>query len=136
MVEPVVIGVGENKWVKDANTKMLTLNASIGTSNAQSAKDGATPYQVPVGKKFICLSFATSAFSSGTAGQEAGFYIYDDTVQDAGTGTLFFQTHAGAYSNNQTFEIYYEIPAGHYVTLLNGSFAVSKLVVVGVETDV
>jgi len=57
MVEPVTIGYGVNKWLKDADTKVLALYDQNGSSthSMHSSSDGLA-YQVPVGKKFIILS--------------------------------------------------------------------------------
>ena len=53
MAEPVLIGFEQQKFIKDTNTKMV----SLWTEQAayDSCKNSAGDYQVPVGKKFIVL---------------------------------------------------------------------------------
>ena len=56
MAEPIIIGSGVCKWVKDANTKMITLQGAVsGTSFDLLEGSGRTTYQVPAGKKLIIV---------------------------------------------------------------------------------
>ena len=57
MTEPATLGT-HAKWLKDANTKMISLynEESVTTHTALKECSTNTNYQVPVGKKFVLLN--------------------------------------------------------------------------------
>ena len=57
MGDPITIGYGQNKWVKDANTKIVTLAqiSPAGTAQTLPNVETGAAYTVPVGKKYTVL---------------------------------------------------------------------------------
>ncbi len=142
MTEPVVIGFGQLKWVKDANTKMVALAATTSFTNTgydleESAAGAAgTTYTVPVGKQFIMLWFRP--VMNGASVKE-GFYLNeryggsnyrkcaygmnaqaDDPVLDKSDIQCYFPFQAGSTVNVNT-----------YTASMNMTFFA-----LGIETDV
>lgn len=141
MTEPVTIGIGPNKWIKDTNTKMITLNRSL--ANTTSAVQlNAVDYQVPVGKKFVILSISLGGYQQYFGA--VGVNIYKGATAGATTtllatltaswGQHTYATGAGNGGNN--IECYIEVEAGQYVncSIVNGSYC--NAVLTGVETNV
>ena len=70
MAEPVVIGFGVNKWVKDTDTKMIYLSNTSAINNTgqdmETAAAGAalSGYTIPVGKKFVLLRVQVMVYST------------------------------------------------------------------------
>lgn len=109
MVEPVTIGYGVNKWLKDADTKVISLfnNSDFGTKSLFSAETGLV-YLTPVGKKLIILSI-------NFQGDLQTLY-YDTVINTAGT-LLFVSEGANADPRTMpTLPCWLEIPASNYVT--------------------
>ena len=79
MTDPVTLGYGNNKWLFDANTEMITLSNSksaIGTYDMYSGYTGAwASFVVPAGKKFIALKIQLNVNeSSGSPGTGLTFW--------------------------------------------------------------
>ena len=139
MAEPVTIGIGANKWVKDSNTKMITLNRTSSAGAAAMKLDGVN-YQVPTGKKFVILSVSTGGWQQ-YAGL-VGATIYKGSTAGATTTELVsvvsswsnhtYDISAGNGGNN--IQCYIEVEAGQFVNASNLSTGGSA-VVTGVETD-
>jgi hypothetical protein len=155
MTEPVTIGIGATKWVKDSNTKMMTLNMPSTTGTLSLHDDTGVDYQVPVGKKFIILKILTgggwAAGYTPDSSREDQFVgrVYTNTTTDSTTGAvLVFQNNGGqnkhfkpnsttaisATNSASDFEVYLEVAAGKYIVGNTTSYV--SINVTGVETDV
>lgn len=147
MTEPVVIGFGTCKWVKDANTQMKTIMfpAGSGTFSCHDTATGAN-YQVPVGKKFIILNIATGQGRPNIVQTNSTAVYYGPNV-DSITGAtkvsdnVSAQSHynfAAAVANGatqaQNMPVYTEVSAGNYITIV-GSLS-SSCLILGIETNV
>lgn len=141
MAEPVTIGYGANKWIKESNTQMITLYTPAPQGTYSMHKSGTTTdYQVPAGKKFILLNISAGV---GRNGSNTNIYMefYQNTVTDSTVGA-FMVAHARAGVNsggsagiqNQNMPTYVEIPAGNYVVSRMEHHAVATCI--GIETDV
>jgi len=118
MADPVIIGFGQVKFVKDANTKMIWL-VSTGTNQFQEQTGTSkSNYTVPVGKRFIALHFSSFANSA----QQSGIFIDGSTL----IWESFDQTRG------VSFPCYWEIPAGSY---FDQQYNGSECTILGVETD-
>jgi hypothetical protein len=153
MAEPLTIGIGSNKWVKDANTKMMTLHGASSSGTLSMHDDTGVDYQVPVGKKFIILSIQShSGGQYSTGGSTTALTsttISKSTVTDtAGTPVYTVQSlimrtaNSGqgmAYSQpSRNVETYIEIPASNYIVSGNPAYVYygHQIGITGVETDV
>jgi hypothetical protein len=153
MTEPVTIGIGSNKWVKEAATKMITLHfpSSSGTLSLHDNTD--TNYQVPVGKKFIILQVCTSGGSNYTGNSAAtggNYELWDSTVADTASGNIILvnsnwinrtYSNYASYSATSTgfaspIDTYIEVVATHYITANIVSSNSVSINITGVETDV
>lgn len=116
MADPVVVGYGQNKWVKDANTRMLTLYTD-GTAYRSSYLSGST-YQVPAGKKTVVLYVRWTRNSSNINTP----ILWDQTVADSATGThrMYGATVTGL---QMECDCYVEFAENHYI----GQWGISDL---------
>ena len=140
MAEPVVIGYGQNKWIKDADTKMVYLadstainstGVSMSTAPAGSA---LSVYTVPAGKRYILLLINCAVYS---ATAKEGFQLY--------AGTTLAKTHEKMeYAlNNSTdenemraIETYIEFEAGERLNMYwFGGTGSMHSTMLGVETN-
>ena len=141
MTEPLVIGIGTTKWVKESTTKMITLSRVNQAGTITLQKEGVD-YQVPTGKKFVMLKLyvggwhqyagviGSQIYKNSTAGTTTGATSLCDAVPSWGQHT--YDTSAGTSMNQ--IETYIEIEAGQY--LISTSYSQSASVVItGVETD-
>lgn len=141
MTEPVTIGVGANKWVKDSNTRMVTLYSALPQSVYSFHEAGtSTDYQVPVGKKFILLNCDVGV---GRVSSNTNIYMdfYKGTIPDSLSGAfLIARARAGvndtgqAGIHNQNMPTYVEIEAGNYITQSFEYHAIATII--GIETNV
>jgi len=144
MAEPITVGYGQNKWVKDSNTKSISLT---GTSNSTSysslSHDGST-YQVPVGKKFTVLHMTITIGRNGSAyGALNAFYNVHHATTSTGAGNKIIAANYvfGAGTSAPTtivneHELYIEVPAGEYITMRSGNTSTYLWVTLfGVEDD-
>lgn len=136
MADPVVIGYSQNKFIKEANTKLITLRSSAGTAAPVSFKNGGTDYTPAVGKKFIILNFAGGSYGHATAGQETIFNVKLHTTPNAAGGTTYLEMPSGTYQGHFNIDVYVEVTSGNYINLNNTSFGIAKGIITGVETDV
>lgn len=143
MTEPVIIGHGTNKWVKDSNTKLITLHFPANSGTLSYHDDDNVDYQVPVGKKFVILEITCSGNSpsSGTR----GIIVSKSGTTDV-AGTEIYRSYGGQYKYQsssyssmtsmepvQNANVYIEIPASQYI-VANSSSATSSIT--GIETNV
>ena len=84
MGEPVVIGNDQIKFVKDANSKQMTLWTK--DTSYMSAESGAGTYQVPLGKKFIILQVRVMRQQTHLNTP----IIFETASSGAATGTIIF----------------------------------------------
>ncbi len=140
MAEPVVIGYGQNKWIKDADTKMVYLADSTAINSTGVSMLTAAPgaalatYTVPVGKRFILLLINCAVYS---ATAKEGFQLY--------AGTTLAKTHEKMeYAlNNSTdenemraIETYIEFEAGERLNMYwFGGTGSMHCTMLGVETN-
>lgn len=124
MTEPVTIGVGATKWVKDSNTRLVSLHADYATTtagyislcennNRTSGSEAANSrYIVPAGKKLIILQV--------TLGGNIERFGFSTTVNDqnnlgnTGSNTCF-KTNKATTNPNKVHDVYIEVPAGNYI---------------------
>ena len=122
MTDPITIGNAQNKWIKDANTKMMTLTLPASGSGYTSllVSGSTTSYLIPAGKKFIILAIDTQTDTN---------YLKRHTVVNASGGTLLFNKS----STTGTFgDLYVEVAAGNYINTFNSNY---RMVLTGVETN-
>lgn len=133
MAEPVVIGFEQNKFIKDSNSKLITLieNSFIASYRALEVAETNTDYQVPAGKKFIILSVSMS--SEGSTNSKNKFFAHN--VANAAGGTEVLHMNLAGVGQIQTFPTYITIDAGDYINVYPDTNGCSYNVV-GVELDV
>tara|TARA_R110002012_G_scaffold318005_2_gene535408 strand:+ start:909 stop:1343 length:435 start_codon:yes stop_codon:yes gene_type:complete len=143
MAEPVVIGYGSCKWVKDANTKIVHLpvissggivtGANIRQMGITTIGGDITDYVVPVSKVFILLQVNAQPFQNSSSAK----LIIEGGASGSGTGNR--KMLIGGYSDNSPQPVnipcYITFEAGEYINVTtesSGSYAMSML---GVETN-
>ena len=109
MVEPVTIGYGVNKWLKDSDTKVISLfnNSDFGTKSLFSGETGLV-YLTPVGKKLIILSIDFQG--------DIQTLYYDTVIDTAGTKLFVSVGSQADPKNHPVIPCWLEIPASNYVT--------------------
>lgn len=132
MTEPIVIGIGQNKWVQDANTKAMGLFAYSLSSIQALVDDNNNSYQVPVNKKFIVLRIDVIPRDDS-----AGVILSQDPVAGV-SGTMFYGyndngTGTTGDVNHVSVDYYATIDAGNYINAQMISYG--NCSVFGVETD-
>jgi hypothetical protein len=156
LTEPIIIGTAGVKFVKDANTKMMTLNKPTTSGTTESLHTSlGVDYQVPVGKKFIILKIFTgggfngSVTAAGSRDYEFIARLYTNTITDSTVGAVLTFTQNGgiekyqqaalytsmaATSSNVTADVYIEVAAGDFIIAnITSNLSVN---VSGIETDV
>ena len=131
MVDPVTIGVGCNKWLKDADTRMVQLYTQDYNNNWFTLHDDdGGDYQVPVGKQYIILQVTSMLI--GTATTLA--ITQHNVINSAGGIQLFafYGTGGAASLSLGKIDCYATVDAGMYVNCLGRS----PLVMLGIETTV
>jgi len=143
MTEPVVIGYGQIKWVKDADTQMIhlpvvstggiTTGANIRQMGITTVGGAITDYVVPVGKIFILLQVNAQPYQNSSSAK----LIIEGGASGSGSGNR--KMLIGGYSDNSPQPInipcYITFEAGEYINVTtesSGAYAVSML---GVETN-
>jgi len=121
LTEPVLIGMFNCKWIKEASNRMLTLSRSNDTSGAVNMCENPTSaYQVPVGKKFILLQYSHSGHSTVTYDHGN---LWESAVSGTAAGTRKLRYN---YDNNgggvglNTINTYIEFAAGMYLVSEHG----------------
>ena len=132
MVEPIVIGIGSNKWLKDANTKLITIRSpkdmqqySYRTFHDEEENE----YVVPSGKKFIILQIGINGEVAGNDNlikHHTGSYLTGDEDE----GTMFWFVMDRGTTHRETLNVYLTIPAGHYINQKGKA----RLTFTGIET--
>ncbi len=118
MADPVLVGFGQVKFVKDTDTKMIWLVANGVAQFQEQTGTGKSNYTVPVGKKFIALHFYSTA---NTAQQSAVFIDGTTLIWES------FDQQGGV-----SFPCYWEIPAGSY---FDQQYNGSECNILGVECN-
>ena len=137
MADAIVIG-NENKFVKDANSKAMTLynvTSEPGGTYTALCNTDTTSYQVPADKKFIILGI--DIWGSNTA--FANVQLWEHSSAGSAGGTMVFTTQNATDTNAKFFvlphfQTYIEIATGDYI---NFYFSESRqyCIVYGVELD-
>jgi len=129
--EPIVIGYGACKWIKEANTKAVHLyNQGSGIKTMHDSQTGLD-YQVPAGKKLIMLSFTNNQISTGSS---SSGQLYESASINSATGTTKLEFGADESNNAKPMPVYITFASTKYV---NASFGSSTqfLFMLCVETD-
>ena len=139
MAEPVVIGFGVNKWVKDTDTKMIYLSntsaINITGQDMETAAAGAalSGYTIPVGKKFVLLRVQVMVYS--TTAKEGVI------INERYGGTNYFKirhalNNSTGENESRFIETYAEFQAGStvYCYTYAGGFT-CDVAMLGVETN-
>jgi len=139
MTEPLVIGLHDCKWIKDSNTKMITLNRTSTTGSSAMKLDGVD-YQVPAGKKFIILQVSANGYQQYGGvfgikvykGATAGTLTTELVAVAAGWAIHTYAISGGSGGNN--IQCYIEVEAGQYINSSNLGTQGGGIVT-GVETN-
>ena len=155
MTEPIIIGVGTIKFVKEATTFMKTLTNPTPFSGALTLHDeNGVNYIVPAGKKFIILKitggqgFTLFNALNNTNSTERIMRIWKNNIIDstAGGTQLYFQngqfngfswngsTAIAIDGINVNADVYYTIAAGFNV--VSDCNTTAGVQVLGVECNV
>ena len=122
MVDPISIGFGSNRWLKDSDTQFLSLfRATNGTGWYSLHSYLNVDYLVPVGKKFIILGngFKTATMSIG----------YDTVADNSGT-----TVYSGMEPSTSASHMWAEIPASNYISVYVNATANAEGSLWGIET--
>ena len=140
MTEPVTIGIGATKWVKDSSTRMITLNRTSFTGTEDMQLNGVA-YVVPSGKKFIILNATAGGYQQYFGAVGARFYT---STTSAGTTTEILKicsswgqhsySSAAGSGGHGNIDTYIEVAAGNYITTSSLGTAATATIT-GVETD-
>lgn len=123
MVEPVTIGFGTNKWLKDSSTQFIALYRPSNAGGTLTYNNQGSAYLVPAGHVYIILG---SSFDGSVH-----TITYDPVLNNYGT-TVWQSSGATADIN---LPMWIEIPAGNYVNIsVSGSNIQGA--VWGIETTV
>jgi hypothetical protein len=132
MTDPVTIGFGVNKWVKDSDTKMKTLYyMNYGGVSAYTLHDSETgaDYQVPTGKKFIILGIVIN--SDKTSGYDTA--LWESSSINSSTGTKISEFVAMDMGSGGTINTYIEIATSKYINYYTSTGI--SIHVIGIETN-
>jgi hypothetical protein len=121
--DPVVIGYEQNKFIKDATSRALSLHRPnyAGAGSIWSAREegtdasSASAYQVPVSKKFILLQMNWTC-----TGAEGQILIYDYDNPDTAGGTEAWRG-SGLLDVQCSTPMYKTFVAGQYINLKSDS---------------
>jgi hypothetical protein len=156
MTEPLVIGIGSNKWAKDGSTKMISLMFPSNTTGTLSCHDDTgVNYIVPVGKKFVALLIQNSGhsnnYSTNGTSTSATYNLWKGTTADSTVGATNIWSNGSGLTRgviggqrisecsnmpSPYNEVYFEIAAGDYLTFVVLSSVGTGLMITGIETDV
>ena len=143
MTEPATLGT-HAKWLKDANTKMISLynEESVTTHTALKECSTNTNYQVPVGKKFVLLNLV----ARGIKGHQS-IRVFSHSSPSTSGGTQVFTANNGGgllltgYNESQIYQLEFNLyidgfGAGQYVNTQHTATGLLGFAVTGIETDV
>ena len=153
MTEPITIGIGANKWVKESATKMMTLHFPSSSGTYTLHDNTNTDYQIPVGKKFVILKVLTSGGSNwqGNQGATQGYFnLWDSTVADTASGNIILNNttainrdyFGGSYMStvesgfNNDIDTFIEVSATKFITGASSGVVGLSITITGIETDV
>ena len=153
MVEPVVIGIEGNKWIKESATKMITLHFPSSSGTFSFHDNTNVDYQIPVGKKFVILKVLTSGGSNwqGNQGVSQGYFnLWDSTVADTASGNIILNNttainrdyFGGSYMStvesgfNNDIDTFIEVSATKFITAASSGVTGLSITITGIETDV
>ena len=118
MTEPVLVGMFNCKWIKEASTRMLTLSRANDSTGAQNMCENPTSaYVVPVGKKFTLLQVSHSGHN-GVVYDHAN--IWESNASATGAGTRKLRYNYDNLVGQGTINTYIEFAAGMYVVSEHG----------------
>lgn len=151
MTDPVTIGIGATKWVKDTNTKMITLHSPSYSGILSLHDDSGVDYIVPVGKIFTILSIRASGGGYYTLASSVWnaiqTFISKSAVTDT-AGTIIYSVNAQQMTDNNAgsgfqppvanAETFIEISASNYIVVGNGVYPTYGfgVTITGIETNV
>ena len=123
MAEPVLVGYEQNKFIKDSDTKALSLHRPnyAGAGSYWSARvqgtdaSAATAYEVPATKKFVLLQMNWTC-----TGAEGQILIYDHDTADTAGGTEVWRG-SGVLDVQCSTPMYKEFAAGQFINLKSDS---------------
>jgi hypothetical protein len=126
MADPITIGYGQNKWVKDSNNQVISLFfAGAGTNQYLKNDNGGGTYTVPAGKKFTLLMVLTMNNGGGALTK-----IYNNTSTDVIDQYVSYSSGGRVGYNN---EVYVRYAAGDSIKITQGSS--NTTLAYGVEED-
>ena len=135
MADPILIGVEQNKFIKDADTKAISLflpNGFLNNNYLSFHEEGNTNYIVPVDKKFVILDISVVGSGAGTG--QLQWHMGYSTTPDSFTGYTFVLHVNGLQTQPYHIYPYIEIPAGNYITAFGESNSYA-LIITGVELN-
>lgn len=147
MVDPVTIGIGVNKWLKDANTKLITLAVGGNSASYTALKDSTNADYTPAaGRKFIALKIQVTMNEGVNSGNTGFFAINNDTAAGGSGGTRLLEyrgyeqntgSTAGAAFFQMDLDVFLEDwTAGEYVNISYNSTNYWGVLITGIETTV
>jgi hypothetical protein len=117
--EPVVLGINQNKWIKNSTTKMITLSRKDDATGAKNCNQViGTEYSVPVGKKLTILQIFVAGTTAAT-NDHANIYASPTTDTAAGNIITRYLIDT-AQNSHQTINVYLEFAAGQFVVANHG----------------
>jgi len=132
--EPVVLGINQNKWIKNDSTKMITLSRKDDASGAKNCNQViGTEYSVPVGKQLTILQIFVAGTNAATNDHAN---IYASPTTDTASGDIVTRYLIDtAQNSHQTMNVYLEFAAGQFVVANHGVNGYIENMI-GVECDV
>jgi hypothetical protein len=131
--EPVVLGINQNKWIKNSTTKMINLSRKDDATGAKNCNQViGTEYSVPVGKKLTILQIFVAG-TSAASNDHANIYASPTTDSASGDNIMRYLIDT-AQTSNQTMNVYLEFAATQFVVANHGVGGYIENMV-GIECD-
>lgn len=135
--DPVLIGFNQFKFLKNSDTRALTLYRINDSSGYEVMENRGSAYQVPADKKFIILHCTMTL--SGTSATYQGVTWWEHTAANASGGTEVMSHFTPLVSGDGAnlvydFETYIEIAGGNYINTQHDSNLIREIMT-GVEVD-
>ena len=133
VTDPVVIGNGANKFIKDTTSKAKSLFLPNGflNGNYETMHDETGDYQVPADKVFVILNITIVGASNAT-GQKNSQINYHNVVDTSGGTKLAHWQSLTTFP--YSYETYIEVPTGQYINAFGEANSIN-IMVYGVEID-
>ena len=134
MTDAVVLGISNNKFIKETSSKAISLFCPNGflNGNYETMHDSTnTNYQVPLLKKFVILNITIVGASNAT-GQKNSQINYHNVVDTSG-GTKMQQWQS-LTTFPYSYETYIEVPTGQYINAFGEANSIN-IMIYGVEID-